>query len=45
MDENKNQDDTLNAVMCWDSETGKKYLIDRKTGQVLSSEDDDAKSV
>jgi hypothetical protein len=26
---------TMDAQWCWDSETGKRVLIDRKTGQIL----------
>lgn len=31
---------TVDAVWCVDSETGKKFLLDRKTGQVLTTEDE-----
>lgn len=37
MDENKNTED---AVWCVDSETGKRYLIEYKTGQIIAREDD-----
>jgi hypothetical protein len=31
-------DTTLEAIWCWDSETGKKYLLDVKTGKVIYDE-------
>lgn len=31
----KKWEKTLDAVWAWDSETGEKVLLDRKTGQVL----------
>jgi len=32
-------DDKADQVWCWDSETGHKYLLDVKTGQVLETEE------
>jgi len=31
---------TLDALWCWDSETGKRVLIDRQTGQVIAKWED-----
>lgn len=32
------EDTTIDAVWCWDSETGEKVLLDRRTGQVIMTE-------
>lgn len=33
-----NPEDTLDAVWCVDSETGKRYLLGRKTSQIIATE-------
>lgn len=46
MDEVFDAEKTLDAVWCWDSETGKRYLLDRRTGQVITTGDrPDGKSI
>lgn len=34
-------DSTLDAIWCIDSETGRKYLIDRKTNKIVAEMDKD----
>lgn len=31
---------TMDAIWCVDSETSKRYLLDRKTGQIIATEDE-----
>lgn len=40
MDTNES-DGTVDAVWCIDSESGVRYLLDRKTGHIIARKDDD----